>query len=83
MAVGYFTLLDVSLVFLALFILRCLLRPRPLVSLPPGPKGLPIIGNVLDMPSEKDWLTFAHWGDIYGTLFSFAAFALVALNLLI
>lgn len=35
-------------------------------SLPPGPRGLPLIGNLLDMPSEKEWLTFAEWGKKYG-----------------
>jgi hypothetical protein len=34
--------------------------------LPPGPIGLPLIGNLLDMPSEQEWLTFAKWGELYG-----------------
>ncbi|KAJ3755986.1 cytochrome P450 [Lentinula raphanica] len=37
-------------------------RSRP--PLPPGPTGLPLIGNVMDMPSESEWLTFAEWGGI-------------------
>lgn len=28
---------------------------------PPGPKGLPVIGNVLDMPRIKPWVTFVDW----------------------
>ena len=36
--------------------------------LPPGPRGIPFIGNLLDMPSEKEWLTFAKWGEEYGML---------------
>ncbi len=36
--------------------------------LPPGPKGIPLIGNLLDLPSEKEWLTFAKWGEKYGLL---------------
>ncbi|KAF5393735.1 hypothetical protein D9757_000328 [Collybiopsis confluens] len=44
---------------------------QELVSqLPPGPKGLPIIGNVLDMPTEKEWETFAQWGDEFGDISS-------------
>lgn len=38
--------------------------------LPPGPRGLPLIGNLLDMPSDKEWLTFARWGNEYGKLSS-------------
>ncbi|KAF8896779.1 OrdA protein [Gymnopilus junonius] len=38
--------------------------------LPPGPKGLPIIGNVADMPSQKEWLTFAEWGRKWGGIIS-------------
>ncbi|KAG8930282.1 hypothetical protein FRC01_002984 [Tulasnella sp. 417] len=35
---------------------------------PPGPKPLPVIGNVLDMPRGKSPLTFAKWRDLYGPL---------------
>ena len=33
---------------------------------PPGPKPLPIIGNVLDMPKSYYWITYADWAKRYG-----------------
>jgi hypothetical protein len=42
------------------------LRRKPSTPLPPGPKGYPLIGNVLDMPTNRPWLTFADWGSKYG-----------------
>ena len=33
---------------------------------PPGPKPLPVIGNLLDMPTGYDWLTYAEWAKKYG-----------------
>jgi hypothetical protein len=33
--------------------------------LPPGPQKLPLIGNVLSMPSRVEWETFAKWGKEY------------------
>ncbi|KAJ3485033.1 hypothetical protein NLI96_g5228 [Meripilus lineatus] len=39
-------------------------------SLPPGPKRLPLIGNVLDMPTSKEWLTFEQWGKQWGGVVS-------------
>ncbi|PPQ79518.1 hypothetical protein CVT25_003400 [Psilocybe cyanescens] len=60
------------LVFVILFIFKVVFRstasktPSP----PPGPKGLPLVGNILDMPSEKEWLTFARWGETWGDICS-------------
>ncbi|EMD39781.1 hypothetical protein CERSUDRAFT_112052 [Gelatoporia subvermispora B] len=36
------------------------------LSLPPGPKPWPLIGNALDVPSLYPWHTFAQWGQKYG-----------------
>ncbi|KAG2095906.1 cytochrome P450 [Suillus discolor] len=35
---------------------------------PPGPRGWPLIGNVLDMPRIKAWITFTKWGKKYGDI---------------
>ncbi|KAF8660482.1 hypothetical protein AX16_001608 [Volvariella volvacea WC 439] len=37
-------------------------------KLPPGPRGLPFVGNVLDFPKEKPWLKFAEWAKQYGDM---------------
>ncbi len=38
----------------------------PYRKLPPGPPGYPIIGNLLDIMGEGQWLKFAGWRKKYG-----------------
>jgi len=37
-------------------------------KLPPGPRRLPLIGNVHQMPTETPWKTFAEWSKTYGDI---------------
>ena len=32
---------------------------------PPGPQGLPFIGNVFGFPTTKPWIAYAEWGRKY------------------
>lgn len=41
-------------------------RSRARSKLPPGPTPLPILGNILDIPRNNPWRTFAEWGKLYG-----------------
>ncbi|KAH9851148.1 cytochrome P450 [Lenzites betulinus] len=36
------------------------------MPLPPGPKGLPLLGNLFDIPRRSAWTTFADWSREYG-----------------
>ncbi|KIJ25581.1 hypothetical protein M422DRAFT_193309 [Sphaerobolus stellatus SS14] len=38
------------------------------LRLPPGPPGKPIIGNALDMPTIREWETYARWAKEYGEI---------------
>lgn len=35
-------------------------------TLPPGPRRLPFLGNLFDIPTEQEWLTFSKWGQRWG-----------------
>lgn len=67
MELSFLNTVDIFFAFLVVLFLRSLVRRwRQPASLPPGPKGLPLVGNILDMPSETEWLTFARWGEQWG-----------------
>lgn len=36
---------------------------------PPGLDGLPIVGNLFNMPKSRNWLAYQEWGRKYGTSF--------------
>ena len=57
--------------FCALLLLRRFATTKSQVPLPPGPKGLPLIGNLFDIPRAYEWLTFSEWAKRWGKLFTY------------
>ncbi|KAG2077744.1 cytochrome P450 [Suillus decipiens] len=57
--------LDLCLACIGLYLLKQVFN-RKNSAYPPGPPGLPLIGNILDMPHIKPWLIFTEWGKKYG-----------------
>ncbi|KAF7371336.1 Cytochrome P450 [Mycena sanguinolenta] len=52
------------------------LRRRSTPPLPPGPWGLPIVGNILDLrtTNSASWLNFAKLGEVWGEISSLTVF---------
>ncbi|KAH7099912.1 cytochrome P450 [Auriculariales sp. MPI-PUGE-AT-0066] len=47
---------------------RWITSRRARSEFPPGPRGLPVIGNLFDMPNAKEWLVYAEWAKKYGDI---------------
>lgn len=43
-------------------------RLRTRYPFPPGPKPLPLIGNLLDLPLKDEAVTYNAWASKYGSL---------------
>lgn len=48
------------------FIYSRWINPQPSLQVPPGPTGIPVLGNVHQVLSEHQEYTFADWGRKYG-----------------
>jgi len=68
------TIVSISIgVLVILLVIRS--RSRNLLPLPPGPKGLPLVGNLLDIPSSYAWETYHKWSTELGKLHSASGIA--------
>ena len=73
----------VALVFavVLLYTIKAALSPnRKLAALPPGPKRLPVLGNIFDLPPAgvREWEHWLKHKDLYGMNQSHAARAIQA-----
>ncbi|KAI0082355.1 CyP450 monooxygenase [Panus rudis PR-1116 ss-1] len=54
-----------TLCFIALWMRKRNCRAQ---SLPPGPKGNLLVGNIFDLPTSVPWKTYQDWSRVYGDL---------------
>ncbi|KAJ7708771.1 cytochrome P450 [Mycena rosella] len=43
-------------------------KKKIVAPFPPGPRGLPILGNAADLPQSLPWLTFSRWAKEHGPI---------------
>ena len=61
------TVLLFGLTLAGLLVLIARYITSPWRKMPPGPLGLPLIGNVLQLRDEQ-WIRFSDWRKVYGAL---------------
>ncbi|KAI0356908.1 cytochrome P450 [Trametes cingulata] len=62
--------LGLFVVILGLFLKRAFTQ----TGLPPGPKPVPIFGNLFQLEQQQEWLQFTNWGKIYGDVVTMRIF---------
>ncbi|KAL4064159.1 cytochrome P450 [Scleroderma yunnanense] len=63
-----YTWIDISLAVVAIYLVKQISASWHPAPFPPGPKPLPLIGNMLDIPSIGSWLTFSEWATKFGDI---------------
>jgi cytochrome P450 len=51
--------------FVAVFLVKSILSRRNSYNIPPGPRGWPLIGNALNIPSKHPWKVYLEWSKKY------------------
>ena len=68
-----YSFINLSLItIIAVLVVRQIDRARRRqASLPPGPKGLPILGNIRDIANRQEhlWTTYCQWAQRFGDIF--------------
>jgi hypothetical protein len=62
-------LLGIPLLPLSLYFLASGFNKRKQLPYPPGPKGVPVIGNLLQMPKRYEHQVYREWCKEYGMCF--------------
>ena len=68
--ISLITIVDLLVLASFVFALSAIRDLRRRGGCPPGPRPLPIIGNLLDIPKESSWLAYAEFSKQYGEAIS-------------
>ncbi|KZT66840.1 cytochrome P450 [Daedalea quercina L-15889] len=61
-------MLDLIIVSIITLLACRYIRNSKRLPIPPGPGGLPLLGNALQIPKECSWLTFTEWAKTFGPI---------------
>lgn len=66
---GFPSLIRVAPIALIVVALVTYISTRKKLPLPPGPERWPLLGNISNMPREREWLQFTEWRKTHGKSF--------------